>query len=144
MDQLSRYRIERVDAFTLRFEKWKNRVREDAVGEEVQMRRERENKIWERDSVDESECSWEEEIVDMLLKAGADASLRDDDGETALHKAHKFIKQEEEDDTKKNRWFRRENRSGNEIRENCKGAVAACPEATTVANRRGEKPGEAV
>ena len=36
----------------------------------------------------------EEEIVDMLLKAGADASLRDDDGETALHKAHKFIKQD--------------------------------------------------
>ena len=58
MDQLSRYRTERVDAFTLRFEKWKNRVREDAVGEEVQMRRERENKIWERDSVDASECSW--------------------------------------------------------------------------------------
>ena len=57
----------------------------------------------------------EEEIVDMLLKAGADASLRDDDGETALHKAHKFIKQERRRrHEEKNRWFRRENRSGNE------------------------------
>ena len=87
----------------------------------------------------------EEEIVDMLLKAGADASLRDDDGETALHKAHKFIKQE-----RRRRHEEKidgfDEKIGVEMKfeKIVKALVAACPEATTVANRRGEKPGEAV
>ena len=87
----------------------------------------------------------EEEIVDMLLKAGADASLRDDDGETALHKAHKFIKQE-----RRRRHEEKvdgfDEKTGVEMKfeKIVKALVAACPEATTIANRRGEKPGEAV
>ena len=55
----------------------------------------------------------EAEIVEMLLKAGADASLRDDDGETALHKAYTFIRQEKT--TMRKILRRNEETSGNEI-----------------------------
>ena len=85
------------------------------------------------------------ENIKSLLKAGADASLRDDDGETALHKAHKFIKQE-----RRRRHEEKvdgfDEKTGVEMKfeKIVKALVAACPEATTVANRRGEKPGEAV
>ena len=82
----------------------------------------------------------EAEIVEMLLKAGADASLRDDDGETALHKAYTFIRQEK----RRNEDFEEERRKRAEMKfeKIVKALVANYPEATTVTNRRGEKPCE--
>ena len=87
------------------------------------------------------------EIVEALLKAGADASLRDDDGETALHKVHDFSWQE----TKRRREavleeekeeIERRKRVDVKIDKIVKALVAAYPEAVTVKNRKGEKPGE--
>jgi hypothetical protein len=82
----------------------------------------------------------EAEIVEMLLKAGADASLRDDDGETALHKAYTFIRQEK----RRCEDFEEERRKRAEMKfeKIVKALVANYPEATTVTNRRGEKPCE--
>lgn len=82
----------------------------------------------------------EAEIVEMLLKAGADASLRDDDGETALHKAYTFIWQEK----RRCEDFEEERRKRAEMKfeKIVKALVANYPEATTVTNRRGEKPCE--
>lgn len=82
----------------------------------------------------------EAEIVEMLLKAGADASLRDDDGETALHKVYTFIRQEK----RRNEDFEEERRKRAEMKfeKIVKALVANYPEATTVTNRRGEKPCE--
>ena len=69
-----------------------------------------------------------EEIVKLLLKAGADASLKDADGETALHKAYK---NKDKTNSKKSE------------RERIVAALAeACPETKLVKCRRGKLPGE--
>ncbi|CAL6391872.1 unnamed protein product [Bathycoccus prasinos] len=82
----------------------------------------------------------EAEIVEMLLKAGADASLRDDDGETALHKVYTFIRQEK----RRNEDFEEERRKRAEMKfeKIVKALVAELSRKRRRSRMRGEKPCE--